>query len=531
MSAALRDAGVEQALAALARGDLAEPQHVLGPQTDRDGRSCIRVHHPDAIAAEIVLQEGGKIAARPLSAPGVFEAPAPPHGLPGRYRVRFFFADGGTHETEDPYRFEARPSDVDLYLFAEGSHRGLQHVLGAHPCTIDDVTGVRFAVWAPRARRVSVVGGFCRWDGRRLPMRRCGPSGVFELFVPGVSDGELYKFEIKTRSGALRTKTDPLAFAMERPPGTASRVHASRHVWTDDAWMARQRERDPRREPMAIYEVHLGSWRPDLGGYRELAPALVEHAHRYGFTHVELLPITEHPFDGSWGYQVSGYFAPTARYGSPDDLRAFVDVCHRGGIGVILDWVPAHFPRDDFALRRFDGEPLFEYEDPLLGEHPDWGTLVFDFGRNEVRSFLVASALHWLTSFHLDGLRVDAVASMLYRDYSRREGAWLPNVHGGRENLEAVSFLRQLNDAVAQACPGRLMIAEESTAWPGVTRPTAEGGLGFTFKWNLGWMNDTLRYLARDPIHRRHHQDELTFAAVYEHSEHFVMPLSHDEVV
>ncbi|MEZ4292641.1 MAG: 1,4-alpha-glucan branching enzyme [Myxococcota bacterium] len=388
---------------------------------------------------------------------------------------------------------------------------------------------MRFAVWAPRARRVSVVGGFCRWDGVGCPCDAVVIGRLRALRAGRVRRRALQvRDQDPQRRAAHEDRSWPSRWSGRRaPPPACTQVGTSGR--TTRGW---------RGSAGRIHVAADGDLRgasrllaASLGGYRELAPALVEHAHRYGFTHVELLPITEHPFDGSWGYQVSGYFAPTARYGSPDDLRAFVDVCHRGGIGVILDWVPAHFPRDDFALRRFDGEPLFEYEDPLLGEHPDWGTLVFDFGRNEVRSFLVASALHWLTSFHLDGLRVDAVASMLYRDYSRREGAWLPNVHGGRENLEAVSFLRQLNDAVAQACPGRLMIAEESTAWPGVTRPTAEGGLGFTFKWNLGWMNDTLRYLARDPIHRRHHQDELTFAAVYEHSEHFVMPLSHDEVV
>jgi 1,4-alpha-glucan branching enzyme len=367
-------------------------------------------------------------------------------------------------------------------------------------------------------------------------MRRISPSGIFELFVPGVARGESYKYEIKTADGNLRLKTDPFAFQMEAPPESASRVFGceSDYAWGDQKWID-ARSRDPLHEPLAIYEVHLGSWRrrPDGGllGYRELAEALIEHVQPLGFTHLELLPITEHPFDGSWGYQVSGYFAPTARYGSPEDLRAFVDVCHRAGIGVILDWVPAHFPRDDFALRRFDGEPLYEYADPRMGEHPDWGTLVFDFGRNEVRNFLVASALFWLNEYHLDGLRVDAVASMLYRDYSREEGDWLPNLHGGRENLEAVSFLRELNQAVREECPGCFTVAEESTAWPGVSRPAEEGGLGFTFKWNLGWMHDTLAYFARDPVHRRHHQDQLSFASIYEYTEHFVMPLSHDEVV
>jgi 1,4-alpha-glucan branching enzyme len=425
--------------------------------------------------------------------------------------------------------------DTDLYLFAEGTHRRLWEVLGAHPMEVGGVQGVRFAVWAPRAARVSVVGDFCDWDGRRFPMHRVSPSGVFERFVPGIGAGVLYKFEIMTAAGALRPKTDPFAFSMECPPETASRVFRSRHVWSDAEWMAARADRDVLHEPFYVYEVHLGSWRlhPDgrYLGYEELADRLVEHALRYGFTHIELLPVTEHPFDGSWGYQVSGYFAPTARHGAPDMFRAFVDRCHRAGLGVILDWVPAHFPRDDFALRQFDGDPLFEYADPRMGEHPDWGTLVFDFGRNEVRNFLTASALFWLREYHIDALRVDAVASMLYRDYSREEGDWIPNLHGGRENLEAVSFLRNLNHVVAEECPGCFTIAEESTAWPGVTRASNHGGLGFALKWNLGWMHDTLEYFARDPVHRKHHQNEITFASIYEHTEHFLMPLSHDEVV
>ncbi|HWX75550.1 MAG TPA: 1,4-alpha-glucan branching enzyme, partial [Solirubrobacteraceae bacterium] len=425
--------------------------------------------------------------------------------------------------------------EVDAYLFAEGTHRHLWRLLGAHPARVDGRDGVRFAVWAPHARRVKVVGDFCDWDGRRHPMRRERRSGVFEQFVPGVSAGALYKYEIETAAGELRLKTDPLAFSMELPPSTAARVFASRHQWSDADWIAARAQRDPLSSPLAIYEVHLGSWqRASDGGwldYDTLAARLIEHAQQFGFTHLELLPISEHPFDRSWGYQVSGYFAPTARHGDPDGLRRFVDRCHRAGLGVILDWVPAHFPRDDFALRRFDGEPLFEYADPRLGEHPDWGTLVFDFGRGEVRSFLLASALFWLSEYHFDGLRVDAVASMLYRDYSRAAGQWVPNREGGRENLEAVQFLRTLNRAVREEFPGCMTIAEESTSWPGVTRRLEEGGLGFTFKWNLGWMHDTLAYFARNPLYRRHHQDQLTFAMLYEHSERFVMPLSHDEVV
>jgi 1,4-alpha-glucan branching enzyme len=441
----------------------------------------------------------------------------------------------GSREDRSGSPSGSAPGEIDLYLFAEGNHRRLWDVMGAHPVERDGTEGVRFAVWAPRARRVSVVGDFCDWDGRRHPMRRISPSGVFELFIPGLHEGALYKYEIETGAGELRLKTDPFAFRMQHPPETASVVHRSSHVWKDAAWLAERSQRDARIEPLSIYEVHLGSWqRAPEGGwldYETLAERLIAHCKRFGFTHLELLPITEHPFDGSWGYQVSGYFAPTARHGEPDGLRRLVARCHKAGLGVILDWVPAHFPRDDFALRRFDGEPLFEYADPRLGEHPDWGTLVFDFGRNEVRNFLLASALFWLREYHFDGLRVDAVASMLYRDYSREEGSWIPNVRGGRENLEAVSFLQALNTTVREECPGCIVVAEESTSWPGVSQPVESGGLGFTFKWNLGWMHDTLSYFGRDSVHRSHHQDELTFAALYEHTEHFMMPLSHDEVV
>ena len=491
--------------------------------------------HPDAVSADLLFDGGAPVPFVATDAPGYFEASLKGRAEPA-YQVRFRFADGSTWETHDPYRFPVTLGDLDLHLLGEGTHRALYKAMGAHPRVQDGVEGVRFAVWAPRARRVSVVGDFCDWDGLRLPMRRLGSSGVFELFVPGVGQGAAYKYELKTPNGALRLKTDPFAFQMDAPPEAASRVVGceSEFSWGDQKWLD-ARSRDPLHEPLAIYEVHLGSWRrkPDgsLLSYGELAPLLIEHVQRFGFTHVELLPITEHPFDASWGYQVSGYFAPTRRHGGPDDFRAFVDACHQAGLGVILDWVPAHFPRDDFALRRFDGEALYEYADPRLGEHPDWGTLVFDYGRNEVRNFLSASALFWLREYHIDGLRVDAVASMLYRDYSRKPGDWVPNLHGGRENLEAVSFLRDLNQTVREECPGCMMIAEESTAWPGVSRSVDEGGLGFTFKWNLGWMHDTLRYFGHEPVYRRWHQQDLTFASLYEHSEHFVMPLSHDEVV
>jgi 1,4-alpha-glucan branching enzyme len=526
--------------ARLAAGELAHPQHVLGPHAVRvDGRAgiVVRAFKADAIAVSLVLEGDDVVPMQPARLRGLFACFLPEAALPLRYRLRFHFADGNTWEREDPYRFPCSLGELDLHLFGEGTHRRLWEVLGAHPRRIDGIRGVAFAVWAPEAQRVSVVGDFCRWDGGAFPMRCTGNSGVFELFVPDLEPGALYKYEIRTRNGAIRLKTDPFAFAMEMPPASASRVFESFYSWNDKDWMEARRGRDPLREPMAICEVHLGSFArvPEEGdrplGYREIAPRLVGYLKRFRFTHVELLPICEHPFDGSWGYQVSGYYAPTARYGEPDDLRYLVDLCHQNGIGVFLDWVPAHFPRDDFALRRFDGSALYEHEDSRLGEHPDWGTLIFNYSRHEVRNFLIANALFWLREYHIDGLRVDAVASMLYRDYSREHGQWLPNHLGGPENFEAVDFLRTLNETIRAEEPGCVCAAEESTAWPGVSRPVSEGGLGFTFKWNMGWMHDTLEYLSKDPVHRRFHHDEFTFAAIYEHTEHFIMPLSHDEVV
>ena len=524
----------------LVTGRHRSPHDVLGahPATIGDVRGAVvRAFHPDATAVEVLVPDAGSVPAT-AHGDGLFVAFVPGATLPFRYRLRFRFADGGTWERDDPYRFLPTLGELDLHLFGEGTHRRLWKHLGAHPRTMDGVAGVAFAVWAPNALRVSVVGEFCRWDGRLFPMRQLGASGVFELFVPEVEIGALYKYEILTAEGALRLKTDPFAAAMEREPGTASRVVGdSTYVWNDAAWLDARRASDPTRRPMATYEVHLGSWarvREEGNrslGFREIAPRLAAHARGLGFTHVELMPIMEHPFEGSWGYQVTGYYAPTARWGTPDDFRFFVDVCHQHGLGVILDWVPAHFPRDDYALRRFDGTALYEHDDPRRGEHPDWGTLIFNYGRREVVNFLVANALYWIDEFHVDGLRIDAVASMLYLDYSRREGEWLPNQYGGRENLDAVAFLRALNDTIAAEHPGCCTIAEESTAWPGVTHPTTAGGLGFTLKWNMGWMHDTLGYFAREPVHRRFHHDELTFAMLYEHRERFVNPLSHDEVV
>jgi len=439
-------------------------------------------------------------------------------------------------ELDDPYRFGPTLAQEDLRRIAEGGHPRLYDLLGAHPRTHEGVAGVSFAVWAPNARAVRLVGDFNGWDGRLTPLRSPGPAGIWERFVPGMRVGDLYKYEVVGVDGQLRLKTDPLAFAMQLRPGTASRVcDPSAFGWSDGAWMAARAGRDPYRSPMAVYEVHLGSWRrhPDGTwiGYREAAELLVEHCHRYGFTHVELLAVAEHPFDGSWGYQVTGYYAPTARFGTPDDFAAMVDTLHRAGIGVFLDWVPAHFPNDEFALRQFDGTELYEHADPQRGAHPDWGTLVFDFGRPEVRNFLVANALFWLDHYHVDGLRVDAVASMLYLDYSRKAGEWTPNVNGGRENLEALAFLREMNERVYATFPGVVTIAEESTAFPGITRPVQLGGVGFGFKWDLGWMHDTLDYFSHEPMKRPAHHELITFRTLYKDSESFVLPLSHDEVV
>ncbi|HJU87889.1 MAG TPA: 1,4-alpha-glucan branching protein GlgB [Gemmatimonadaceae bacterium] len=526
--------------ARLLAGQHNEPHRILGVHPATVGAVdglVLRAFYPDASAIEVLMADGRTVLLHGSDG-GLFGSFLPGQTLPFRYRLRFHFHGGATYERGDPYRFLPTIGDIDLHLFNEGTHRQLWTKLGAHPRTLDGERGVAFAVWAPNARRVSVVGDFNAWNGRLMPMRLLGASGIYELFVPGVEVGALYKYEIITREGHPRVKTDPFAFSMEAPPSTASRVvRQDTYEWRDDTWMEQRKTRDNAREPMLTYEVHLGAWArvPEQTNrpltYGEIAPRLADHVRRLGFTHVELLPIAEHPFTGSWGYQVSGYFAPTARYGSPDDFRYFVDVMHQAGIGVILDWVPAHFPKDDFALRRFDGTALYEHEDPRLGEHPDWGTLIFNYGRTEVRNFLIANALYWLEEFHIDGLRVDAVASMLYLDYSRKPGEWLRNRYGGRENLEAIAFLKEMNETVRLRAPGAITIAEESTSWPGVTKPVSEGGLGFTFKWNMGWMHDTLKYFQTDPLYRRWHQDTLTFAMLYEYTERFIMPLSHDEVV
>ncbi len=516
----------------LARGELRDPHSLLGRHSV-EGGTIVRAWRPRAETVRVLV--GGELAAKleMVHQAGLFEGIVE-DPLEG-YELEVGYADGQTFVLKDPYAFLPTLGELDLHLAGEGRHTRLWEKLGAHRQTIDGVEGVAFAVWAPNARSVRVVGDFNSWDGRLHPMRSLGPSGIWELFVPDVQDRSLYKFEVVTAQGNLVLKTDPFAAATEPPPSNACIVYTSQYEFGDQDWLDNRRALDPQRAPMSVYELHLGSWRRGPNGetitYRTVAPGLAEYCNQMGFTHVELMPLAEHPFTGSWGYQVSNYFAPTARFGSPDDLRYLVDTLHRNGIGVIMDWVPAHFPKDEWALARFDGTALYEHVDPRKGEHPDWGTLVFNFGRNEIRNFLISNALYWIEEFHLDGLRVDAVASMLYLDYSREEGEWVPNEFGGREDLDAIEFLKQLNTVVYGEHPGVLMIAEESTAWPGVTRPVHLGGLGFGFKWNMGWMHDTLLYFSKAPIFRRYHHNQLTFSMMYAYSENFTLPLSHDEVV
>ena len=519
-----------EALDRLVAGADHDPHGVLGLHPTADGHTVIRTLRPEATSVQIVAG-GVRTVTRRIHDGGVFEGVI--QGSPTDYRLVVEYGDQA-HTVDDPYRWLPTLGEVDIHLIAEGRHENLWQVLGAHVRTYDTpggaVTGTSFAVWAPNARGVRVAGDFDYWSGRSLPMRSLGSSGVWELFVPDVGDGCKYKFQILGADGTWRSKADPMAFATEVPPATASIVHTSRYAWRDEAWLERRAATEWHAAPMSIYEVHLGSWRLGLG-YRELADELVEHVLDSGFTHVEFLPVAEHPFGGSWGYQVSSYYAPTARFGSPDDLRYLIDTLHQAGIGVIVDWVPGHFPKDAWALARFDGTPLYEHSDPRRGEQPEWGTYVFDFGRREVCNFLVANAVFWLEEFHVDGLRVDAVASMLYLDYSRKAGEWEPNIYGGRENLEAVAFLQEMNATVYKRVPGVVTIAEESTSWPGVTRATHLGGLGFGFKWDMGWMHDTLAYISHQPVHRQYHHNELTFSMMYAYSENFVLPISHDEVV
>lgn len=493
----------------------------------------VRAFRPEA--SEVLVLADGETAGKleKIHPSGLFEGvlDAPLDS----YELQVQYPQGKSFTLHDPYAFLPTMGDIDIHLASEGSHRRLWEKLGAHEREIDGVPGTSFAVWAPNARSVRVVGDFNSWDGRLCPMRSLGSSGIWELFIPGVQAGAFYKFELISADGRLILKTDPFAFQTEMPPQHAAVVHRPSYEFGDEMWMKAREHKEHLNAPISVYEVHLGSWRrtPDGEplGYRDLGEQLAEYCTEMGFTHVEVLPVAEHPFGGSWGYQVSHYFAPTSRYGTPDDFKAMIDTLHQAGIGIIVDWVPAHFPRDEWALAEFDGTALYEHADPRKGAHPDWGTLVFNYGRNEVRNFLISNALYWLEEFHVDGLRVDAVASMLYLDYSRKQGEWIPNEYGGRENLEAIAFMKELNTVVYGEHPGVLMIAEESTAWPGVSRPVHLGGLGFGFKWNMGWMHDTLDYFSKEPVYRRFHHNNLTFSLVYAWSENFMLPLSHDEIV
>ncbi|MEO0977282.1 MAG: 1,4-alpha-glucan branching protein GlgB [Pseudomonadota bacterium] len=522
----------------ISEGSFDDPFSVLGLQAT-GGKQSLTVFHPDADGVEAVdAKTGARIAVlAPHDVTGIF------HAITERadrfdYRLRFR-RGGDTWEADDAYRFGPVLGELDEYLIGEGSHLRLWEKLGAHVMEHEGARGTHFAVWAPNARRVSLVGNFNSWDGRRNVMRRCGGTGVWEIFMPDLEDGTVYKFELTDAGGALLPeKADPFGFGSEHPPKTASVVRdLHRYTWSDDAWMSSRGERQKIDQPISIYEVHLGSWRriPEDGNrslsYLEHARELVAYAKDMGFTHIELLPISEHPFDGSWGYQPIGLFAPTIRYGTLDEFRAFVDACHDADLGLIIDWVPGHFPEDEHGLGRFDGTPLYEHADPKEGWHPDWRTYIYNYGRTEVQNFLIANALYWMREHHIDGLRVDAVASMLYRDYSRKEGEWVPNEYGGRENLEAIDFLKRANTLVYADTDGVMTIAEESTAFPGVSAPVDAGGLGFGFKWNMGWMNDTLSYMKEDPVHRKFHHNKIEFGLHYAFSENFVLPLSHDEVV
>jgi 1,4-alpha-glucan branching enzyme len=523
-------------IAAIVEARHSDPFSFLGMQNTPDGIS-VQAMLPGAQDVSVIEAATGKVVAKAVQThrDGFFVATIPDRKEAFRYRLRVS-SGGAQHEFYDVYSFPPVLGEIDIHLLAEGNHLASYRKLGAHPLVHQGVEGVAFAVWAPNAHRVSVVGDFNGWDGRRMPMRNVG--GFWELFVPGLRPGHLYKYEILGADGQLLPlKADPQAEWAERPPNTASIIaEPSRHVWQDGRWMAERWKRNDRQAPISIYEVHLGSWRRNLAEngryltYRELADQLVPYAAEMGFTHLELMPITEYPFDGSWGYQPISLFAPTSRYGTPDDFRAFVDACHRAGLGLLLDWVPGHFPTDPHGLGRFDGTALYEHADPRQGYHPDWNTLIYNYGRREVANFLLSSALYWLREFHIDGIRVDAVASMLYLDYSRNPGQWIPNAFGGRENLEAIAFLRRMNELVFGEA-GASSVAEESTAWPMVSRPTYVGGLGFGFKWNMGWMHDTLRYMSSDPIHRKYHHNDLSFGLLYAFHENFILPLSHDEMV
>jgi 1,4-alpha-glucan branching enzyme len=530
-----------QGISRLVEGTLENPAQLLGPHpVDCGNRQAISVRAflPDSQQVWLVDAEHQVRPMRRVHPSGFYEAICPEGFQTTNYKLRVTSKNGDIKEMHDPYAVQPLLSEFDLFLFGQGRNWKIYEKLGAHQRTVADVPGVNFAVWAPNAESVQVVGDFNHWDGSAFPMRKHIPAGVWELFVPKIGAGEKYKFRIKMRDGNIVDKTDPYGFYAELPPRTASIVTPlDRYQWNDQEWLNRRAQNDALNKPMNIYELHLGSWRKDPEGhhgwmnYRRIAHELVAYCKEMNFTHVELMPISEHPFSGSWGYQTVGYFGVTSRYGTAEDFMYFVDHCHQHNIGVLIDWVPAHFPKDGHGLRQFDGSALFEHEDPRQGEHPDWGTMIFNFGRTEVRNFLIANALFWLDKYHIDGLRVDAVASMLYLDYSRKAGEWVPNCYGGRENLDAIHMLREFNEQVHGQYPGVLTLAEESTAWPGVSRPTDCGGLGFSVKWNMGWMNDTLRYMRHEPVHRKYHHNELTFSLIYAFTENFTLPLSHDEVV
>ncbi len=510
-----------------------KPQNHLGPHELDNGQKLIRVFSPQTLSVALsssnipMLRDGSS---------DYFIWQGNSSDVEDHYTIQVTYSNNETYRYIDPYSFTSLISDFDLHHHSEGNHWHIYHHLGANKKKIDNIEGVLFAVWAPNAQRVSIVGNFNSWDGRRHIMQKRDGYGVWELFIPDLAEGELYKFEVLDLNGHLVEKIDPYARSFELRPNNAAIIATeSQHQWQDQQWLEQRQNQNWQHAPVSVYEVHLGSWKRDSNhhfmNYRDLAHELAAFVNEAGFTHIELLPITEHPFDGSWGYQTLGYFAPTSRFGSPDDFRYFVDYMHQHNIGIILDWVPAHFPTDSHGLARYDGTALYEHEDPRKGEHRDWGTYIYNYGRNEVKNFLIASALYWLEEFHLDGLRVDAVASMLYLDYSREANDWIPNEHGGNENFEAIEFLKHLTSVAHQQQPGSLMIAEESTAWPAVSRPTSDNGLGFNMKWNMGWMHDTLTFIEKEPIHRQHHHDKLTFGLMYAFSENFMLPFSHDEVV
>ena len=525
----------------IVNGEHSDPHTVLGMhEMEEDGRKAVvvRAFLPHAAGITVIdyANKRKKYPMERLHADGFFEVTIADREEWFRYQLEYTDADGNTWRSYDPYSFSPTLSEFDRHLFGAGTHYEIYEKMGGRLMTHEGARGAAFSVWAPNAKAVSVIGDFNNWDARRSPMRRLGESGIWELFLPAAAEGDKYKFHVTQCDGRVVDKTDPYGVYAEVRPNNASVLYPlKRYKWKDRRWMTARRKYDFRAAPMNIYEVHLGSWKRAEGdrflSYTELAEQLIPYVKEMGYTHIEMLPVEEHPFDGSWGYQVTGYYAPTSRYGSPDEFKQFVDACHQNGISVILDWVPAHFPKDDFALARFDGTALYEHQDPRLGEHIQWGTYIFNYGRKEVANFLLANALYWMDIFHIDGLRVDAVASLLRLDFCKEEGQWLPNVYGGSENLEAIEFLKHMNSVIAEREPGALMIAEDSTAWPGVTKKVEEGGLGFSLKWNMGWMNDFLSYIKLDPIYRKYHQNKLTFGMAYHYAENFVLVLSHDEVV